>query len=224
MSLSRSELKAQKKLEDRMAEIKSDSSFKGDSIWEGKMTIIDDSDVSLVWEVSGQSKLAAVSNSFKKSSGHPMLGYEYQGEAINITLEIDEDEAIEIAGLYSIAMLGSALIDMISDNDRKMLKGLAHSSLCFMLSVLAKERELPSRVKLDAQGTIVGKEGMEGLFNYYKSIGFEFSKPDKVEKNLSKGVAVPMKSKLKKVMDCCATQAKHKSENIASMITIVREE
>jgi hypothetical protein len=224
MSLSKSELKAKKKLEDRMMEIKSDSSLERDSIWQGTMTITNYGDVFLVWEVSGQSKLAAVSKSFKKSSNHPMLGYEYMGEAIKITLEIDEDEAIDIAGLYSIAMLGSTLIDMISDNDKKMLKGLAHSSLCFMLSVLAKERKLPSKVKLDAQGTMVGKEGMEGLFNYYKSIGFEFSKPDKVEKHLSKGVAVPMKSKLKKVMDCCATQAKHKIENIASMITIVREE
>lgn len=217
-SSSKKELKTETDLENEMIKIKNNPTLTADSIWKGKIEIYDEG-ITFTWEVSGKSKLAAVSKAFKRSSEHP--NYHYEGEAISIFIEIGR--VISIAGFYSIAMLGSSLTDMISNNDRKMLKGLAHSSLCFLLSFLSREQKLPSEIRLDAQGIMKGKK-TEGLFQYYKSIGFEFSDPDKVNKLIREGDAVPMKSALKKFIGYCQNKVKHKSEDILPLIVIIREE
>jgi hypothetical protein len=205
-------------LENKMIDIKNNPTLTADSIWKGKIEIYDEG-IAFTWRVKGKSKLAAVSKAFKKSSEHP--NYHYKGEAINIFIEISN--VINIVGFYSIAMLGQPLTDMISDNDRKMLKGLGHSSLCFLFSFLSREQKLPSEIRLNALGSMKGKE-MEGLFQYYKSIGFEFSEPDKVDKLIRERDEVPMRSTLKKFTEHCRDKVKHKSDNISPLITIVRED
>jgi hypothetical protein len=214
--------KYEKQLESKIAEIKDDNSFHGDSIWFGTLSIRS-FETRLIINVNGNSKLAAISKAFRKSKKHPFRSYEYSGEALSIVLEQNEEDILEIVGLYSIAMLGPQLIGIISSNDMKMLKGLAYSCLCFALNILEKKKKLPAKLELTAEGKIVGKSDMRGLVEYYKTMGFHVSDSQNFENDLNDG-SVPMKADSSIILQNCSIKAKHKADEIGKIITIHEDE
>lgn len=190
-------------------QIVNDPIYKNNSHFTAELVIInspDVIDVKMNYYVTNNSILHALSDADLHANET------FNKSVINIWMTIEAD-LIVLHGFYSLAMIRSNLLDLLSNNDKHMMKGLAYSSLCYILNYMRNYTQLPEQIELSAEGEIPGKD-MSGLINYYKSIGFE-------EKGFSDSEGIRMYGNVTNILSKCPSNIKHKITELDKIIRVI---
>lgn len=125
-------------------------------------------DFKFTWYLSGNTKLAQY------------ISKNYFGEIINVNLELKTDE-LYLDYILSRTSMDPLAFDLATDNEKIMLKGLPHKTLCFIIDYISKKIRKFDKVFLEA-APYLGKEikgrSPVNLILYYKRLGFGISEDE----------------------------------------------
>jgi len=131
------------------------------------------------------------------------------GMIVEVSLWIsDKEEGLYMSGFHALLGMRPEIDAILTAKDREFLKGLAYSSLCYVLKLF----DLPPSTSFSL--TASGKSGeldMKGLISYYERIGF-------IPDSEYKGDAINMHSTIGTVAAKCPTQIKQREEIISALI------
>lgn len=101
--------------------------------------------------------------------------------------------------------------ETITPEEKERLKGIGHLALCNTLALMVDTPMLTraffpdgvaTRITLEASGEMRGKASMEGLVQYYKTLGFREMYPEQHDKLLAES-DVPMESDAGTILRAC---------------------
>ena len=168
----------------------------------GRLTYIElSTEFNFTWYLTGNTKLAQY------------ISETYDEEIINLNLTLDKSNKsiLNIEYLLSRVSMDPLAFDLATDNEKQMLKGLPHKTLCFVMNYILTNFYKFDKVQLKAfpyLGKDIKGRNPINLILYYKRLGFIISEDetgDYTNLNFDKRQSIKMEGKYEDIIKVCSS-------------------